>query len=224
MCESFEVVSISCGILNSFVGFLFIDRHYWYICFVILFFHFVQRRAEHPLPRSLPESKLSDLAERTDYEAFYNDTFLKGIYRVRVPGTTGHHKVKMVRKITANVSVLPLLRVNKLATSFNYLSRFIVIKTKGQCCTWRLLLHDFSFYLRAHFSLFHRQTWTRNVVFKSPILKTSFLPTCYSCFTCKAIEFCEVNTLEPSMHVQGFIAIHSLKWIGYNIQILPLRG
>lgn len=128
MCESFEVVSISCGILNSFVGFLFIDRHYWYICFVILFFHFVQRRAEHPLPRSLPESKLSDLAERTDYEAFYNDTFLKGIYRVRVPGTTGHHKVKMVRKITANVSVLPLLRVNKLATSFNYLSRFIVIK------------------------------------------------------------------------------------------------
>lgn len=57
-----------------------------------------KRPAEHPLPRSLPESKLSDLARRTDYEAFYNDTFLKGIYRVRVPGTTGHHKVKMFIK------------------------------------------------------------------------------------------------------------------------------
>lgn len=80
---------------------------YWTLALILLFSVNIsqgsgssnaKRPAEHPLPRSLPESKLSDLAQRTDYEAFYNDTFLKGIYRVRVPGTTGHHKVKMFIK------------------------------------------------------------------------------------------------------------------------------
>ncbi|KAL9954285.1 hypothetical protein ACROYT_G041804 [Oculina patagonica] len=57
-----------------------------------------KRSEDHPLPRSLPESKLNDLAQRTDYQTFYDDIFLKGIYHVRVPGTTGHHKVKMFIK------------------------------------------------------------------------------------------------------------------------------
>ena len=53
---------------------------------------------EHPLPRSLPESKLNDLAQRTDYRVFYDGIF-RHVLRVRVPGTEGHHAVKMVRKI-----------------------------------------------------------------------------------------------------------------------------
>lgn len=117
LTRSFEVFRFPVVFITHSLVLPFIDRHYWYVCFVILFLHFVQRPADHPIARSLPESKLNDLAERTDYQTFYDDIFLKGVYRVRVPGTTGHHKVKMVRKITDNVSVLPLrVQVNKLAT------------------------------------------------------------------------------------------------------------
>lgn len=64
-----------------------------------------KRLAEHPLPRSLPESKLNDLAQRTDYDAFYSDTFMKGLYHVRYPGTQGHHKVKMfIKKAFENLN------------------------------------------------------------------------------------------------------------------------
>lgn len=109
----------SCGIYNSHFGFPFIDQYDWYVCFVIFFLHFVQKLTEHPMPRSLPESKLLNLAQRTDYLSFYNDIFEKGVYRVRVPGSTGHHKVKMVGKYNGNTSVL--LLANKLATSCNCL-------------------------------------------------------------------------------------------------------
>lgn len=52
---------------------------------------------EHPLPRSLPESKINDLAQKTDYRAFYDGIFLP-VLRVRVPGTKGHHAVKLFIK------------------------------------------------------------------------------------------------------------------------------
>ena len=57
------------------------------------------------MPRSLSELKLSDLAQRTDYNTFLGDIFNK-VLRVRVPGTKGHHEVKMVRMKGTVVSVL----------------------------------------------------------------------------------------------------------------------
>lgn len=83
------------------------------IClFVILLLHFAQRLSDHPLPRSLPESKINDLAQRTDYQSFFNDVFRK-VLRVREPGTKGHHEVKMVRETTVNPSVILVILVNK---------------------------------------------------------------------------------------------------------------
>lgn len=57
----------------------------------------VRRFSDHPLKRTLPESKLNDLVQRTEYATF-TDTIFRKILRVRVPGTHGHHEVKMFIK------------------------------------------------------------------------------------------------------------------------------
>ncbi|XP_068682290.1 glutaminyl-peptide cyclotransferase-like isoform X2 [Montipora foliosa] len=74
------------------------------VVLILVFFEIVslrrtdtKRLSDHPLKRTLAESKLNDLAQRTDYQSFYYDIF-RPILRVRVPGTNGHHKVKMFIK------------------------------------------------------------------------------------------------------------------------------
>lgn len=133
--------SIEASTRGFLVSWTFIDHYHWYVCCVILLLLFVQRVSEHPLPRSLPESKLNDLVQKTDYRNFYDGIF-RNVLRVRVPGTKGHHKVKMVRNITVIPNVFPLLvQVNKLVSYFQcyfeVTSFFRFVKT--------IKTHDFNF-------------------------------------------------------------------------------
>lgn len=68
---------------------------------VLLFFSTVERnsaeRSVHPFARSLSTGRLKEISELTDYDRFLS-TILRPINRVRVPGTVGHHKVKMFIK------------------------------------------------------------------------------------------------------------------------------
>lgn len=71
------------------------------LVFVFLFFSTVERnsaeRSAHPFARSLSTGRLKEISELTDYDRFLS-TILRPINRVRVPGTVGHHKVKLFIK------------------------------------------------------------------------------------------------------------------------------
>lgn len=100
-----------------------------------------KRIAEHPLPRSLPESKLNDLAQRTDYDAFYSDTFIKGLYHVRYPGTQGHHKVKtFIKKAFEDLNWTVTLDEFDASTPYNTKRFTNVVATLNPNAKKRLIL------------------------------------------------------------------------------------
>lgn len=111
----------------------------------------VKRLSDHPLPRSLPESKINDLAQRTDYQSFFNDVFRK-VLRVREPGTKGHHEVKMfIKKQFEDLSwTVSLDEFDELTPYPHGMKRFTnIIATLNPSAKRRLILaahYDSKFY------------------------------------------------------------------------------